>query len=200
MRYRLPAALLLLCSLLAALWWFVSSPQPQPATQPGLAPSERIAPPLASRTPAPGPASDPGLDQGDAPDPESGQPGMIHAPARPRAIAAAEEKPSGPEVAPGLTPAVVLENMRGAFRQYSSRFGGNPVGTNREITSSLNGGNPAQVVFIAPEDGLQINQQGELVDNWGTPYFFHQLSAAEMEIHSAGPDRRMWTTDDLVMK
>jgi len=36
------------------------------------------------------------------------------------------------------------------------------------------------------------------VDPWGTPYFFHQLSGKEMEIHSAGPDKMMWTADDLV--
>jgi len=37
-----------------------------------------------------------------------------------------------------------------------------------------------------------------LVDAWGTPFFFHQLSGHEMEIHSAGPDKIMWTADDLV--
>ena len=45
-----------------------------------------------------------------------------------------------------------------------------------------------------------VNEKGELVDPWGTPYFFHQLSAMEMEIRSAGPDRIMWTEDDLVIK
>ena len=48
--------------------------------------------------------------------------------------------------------------------------------------------------------GLRLNAAGELVDPWGTPYFFHQLSATEMEIHSAGPDKVMWTRDDLVIK
>jgi hypothetical protein len=35
-----------------------------------------------------------------------------------------------------------------------------------------------------------------MCDRWGTPYFFHQVSKTEMEIRSAGPDRRMWTGDD----
>jgi hypothetical protein len=95
---------------------------------------------------------------------------------------------------------VVLENMRSVFRQYAERFGGNPIGTNPEITADLNGGNSKQVQFINSEDGLRINESGELVDSWGTPFFFHQLSAREMEIHSAGPDRVMWTGDDLVIK
>jgi hypothetical protein len=47
---------------------------------------------------------------------------------------------------------------------------------------------------------LRINGKGELVDYWGTPFFFHQLSGTEMEIHSAGPDKVMWTADDLVTK
>ena len=79
-------------------------------------------------------------------------------------------------------------------------FHGNPVGNNAEITSSLNGSNPKQVKFIGAESGLQINDQGELVDPWGTPFFFHQRSAKEMEVRSAGPDKIMWTADDLVAR
>jgi hypothetical protein len=101
---------------------------------------------------------------------------------------------------PDMEPATVLSNMRIVIRQYGSRFGGNPVGTNEEITKALNGENPKQVRFITEESGLRINGRGELVDYWGTPFFFHQLSGTEMEIHSAGPDRIMWTADDLVTK
>jgi hypothetical protein len=90
--------------------------------------------------------------------------------------------------------------MRSVFRQYNARFGGNPVGTNPEITAALNGANPKQVVFLNSEDGLRVNDRGELVDNWGTPFFFHQISSSEMEIRSAGPDHKMWTRDDLVIK
>jgi hypothetical protein len=99
-----------------------------------------------------------------------------------------------------LTPEIVLDNMRHAIRDYGSRFGGNPVGVNAEITSQLNGQNPKQVNFIQPDVGMRINSQGELVDPWGTPYFFHQLSGRETEIRSAGPDKIMWTADDLVTK
>ena len=90
--------------------------------------------------------------------------------------------------------------MRRAIRNYGSRFGGNPVGTNPEITRALAGENPKQVNFLNADDGLRVNADGELVDPWGTPYFFHQLSGTEMEIHSAGPDKKMWTDDDLVAK
>ncbi len=99
-----------------------------------------------------------------------------------------------------LPPATVLENMRLVFRNYISMFGSNPVGTNPEITQALDGGNRRQTHFLNAEDGLRVNGRGELIDSWGTPYFFHQLSGTEMEIHSAGPDRIMWTSDDLVIK
>ena len=44
--------------------------------------------------------------------------------------------------------------MRSTIREFGLRFGGNPVGINREITSALNGNNPKQVNFIRPEAGL----------------------------------------------
>ena len=95
---------------------------------------------------------------------------------------------------------IVLQNVRHAIRDYGSRFGGNPVGSNPEITRALAGRNPNHVNFLNPDAGLRVNATGKLVDPWGTPYFFHQLSGTEMEIHTAGPDRIMWTQDDLVIK
>lgn len=98
-----------------------------------------------------------------------------------------------------LPPETVLANMRTSIRQFASTFGENPVGTNPEITSALQGGNPKHMNFLKP-DGNRVNAKGELVDTWGTPYFFHQISGHEMEIRSAGPDRVMYTGDDLVTR
>ena len=97
---------------------------------------------------------------------------------------------------PGST---VLENMRTTVLQYASTFGQNPVGTNPEITSALQGANPKHINFLK-QDGNRVDGQGQLVDPWGTPYFFHQISAHEMEIRSAGPDQVMYTGDDLVTR
>ena len=99
-----------------------------------------------------------------------------------------------------LPPAIVVANVRRAIRQYGEMFGGDPVGTNPEITSQLLGKNPKHINFVDPSAGMRVNGDGELVDAWGTPYFFHQISGSEMEIHSAGPDKIMWTSDDLVAK
>ena len=107
--------------------------------------------------------------------------------------------PAAPDFT-NLPPETVLENLRITFHSYQSMFGGNPVGTNPEITKALDGDNPKQAHFINAEAGMRINSQGEMIDPWGTPFFFHQLSGTEMEIHSAGPDRIMWTSDDLVIK
>lgn len=117
-----------------------------------------------------------------------------------RAFPASSITTPGTNETPKLAPYTILDNARVVINSYRDRFGGNPVGTNPEITAALLGENPKQVNFITPESGLRVNGNGELVDAWGTPFFFHQLSGREMEIHSAGPDRVMWTLDDLVIK
>ena len=104
------------------------------------------------------------------------------------------------EASPSIDPAIVVDKMRIVIRNYGSMFNGNPVGNNPEITAELNGGNPKSVRFITEDSGLRINGRGELVDYWGTPFFFHQISGTEMEIRSAGPDKKMWTADDIVTK
>jgi hypothetical protein len=108
--------------------------------------------------------------------------------------------PASPLQITDIPPAIVLENMGRAIRQYGAMFGGNPVGNNPEITSQLNGNNPKHINFINAAAGMRLNENGELIDPWGTPYFFHQISGTDMEIHSAGPDKIMWTTDDLITR
>lgn len=88
-------------------------------------------------------------------------------------------------------------NVSLMFRDFRTRLGGNPVGSNAEIMKAIMGGNSAQAT-LGPPPGQTLNDQGELVDRWGTPYFFHQMSKTHMEIRSAGPDRIMWTADDVV--
>ena len=82
------------------------------------------------------------------------------------------------------------------FRNYRTLTGENPVGTNAEIMEAVIGGNP-KGAKLGPPEGQQLNPNGELIDRWGTPYFFHQLTKDHIEIRSAGPDRVMWNEDDL---
>lgn len=82
------------------------------------------------------------------------------------------------------------------FRNYRTLTGENPVGTNAEIMEAVIGGNP-KGAKLGPPEGQQLNPGGELIDRWGSPYFFHQLTRDRIEIRSAGPDRVMWNEDDL---
>ena len=83
------------------------------------------------------------------------------------------------------------------LRDYRTLAGENPVGTNAEIMHAIIGGNP-KGARLGPPEGQSLNGNGELIDRWGTPYFFHQLGKDLMEIHSAGPDRRMGSADDII--
>lgn len=90
-----------------------------------------------------------------------------------------------------------VESLAFNIRQYQLRFGGNPVGTNAEIVRELTGGNEKGATYL-PSDLKRLNDKGELVDRWGTAYFFHQEAADRMEVRSAGADRILWTSDDVV--
>ncbi|MEO5712699.1 MAG: hypothetical protein ABIT37_04350 [Luteolibacter sp.] len=90
-----------------------------------------------------------------------------------------------------------LDKVSLMLRDYRTLTGENPVGTNSEIMKTLMGENP-KGARLGPPEGQGLNENGELLDRWGTPYFFHQLTSDLMEIRSAGPDRRMWNDDDLI--
>ena len=85
------------------------------------------------------------------------------------------------------------------LRDFRTRMGENPVGSNAEIMRALMGGNSAGA-NLGPPAGQNLSAGGELVDRWGTPYFFHQLGKNSMEIRSAGPDKQMWTADDQILR
>lgn len=80
---------------------------------------------------------------------------------------------------------------------FRSNARANPTGNNAEITAILTGKNTFRLALIPPAHPA-INAQGELCDRWGRPFFFHQVSGTNMEIRSAGPDRKMWTDDDAL--
>lgn len=91
-----------------------------------------------------------------------------------------------------------LNAVDATIRNFQAVHGENPIGSNAEITGALLGNNLKQIKLEVPP-GSHLNGEGEMCDRWGTPYFFHQVSKTEMEIRSAGPDRRMWTGDDSQM-
>jgi hypothetical protein len=86
-----------------------------------------------------------------------------------------------------------VEQLLYFFRQG---FGENPVGQNEDIVAMLLGENSKRAAYL-PADCPAI-KDGKLVDAWGTPYWFHPVSKDRMEIRSAGPDRDLFTGDDLL--
>jgi len=89
----------------------------------------------------------------------------------------------------------IVLDLVDTFRSNFPRDG-NPVGNNAEITAALTGRNQLRLVLI-PRRHPAINAQGELCDRWGTPFFFHAESGTKMEIRSAGPDKKFYSTDDV---
>jgi hypothetical protein len=186
-------AILLLAA--AALWFFIHSKNavPPPGALPtGMPSAGQPENPSAGASPA-GTAASPSAAGADS-----------TAPPKPPAnlsAGAGVVQPVPATVPPlDIPPEIVLQNVRHAITQYGAMFGGNPVGNNPEITAALAGDNPKQINFIKPEAGMHINGNGELVDTWGTPLFFHQLSGTDTEVRSAGADRKMWTPDDLLTR
>lgn len=108
-------------------------------------------------------------------------------------------RPSAPPGPPDAKAMLAIDQVNLMIRDYRTMAGENPVGTNAEIMAAVMGDNPKNAK-LGPPEGAQLNEKGELIDRWGTPYFFHQLSKTHMEIRSAGPDKVMWTADDPVVK
>jgi hypothetical protein len=98
-------------------------------------------------------------------------------------------------ISPSITPEESLNVISQILGHYRYAYQENPVGENSEITDRLLGNNPRKIVFIAPD--CEALRGGMLVDPWGTPLFFHALSAEQMDVASAGSDREFWTADDL---
>ena len=86
----------------------------------------------------------------------------------------------------------VLDN----FRLLAKVDGALPLGSNEEIVQALTGENPVKLQFLSP-DHPAIDAEGRLVDRWDMPLFFHALAHDRIEIRSAGPDRILWTQDDI---
>lgn len=70
------------------------------------------------------------------------------------------------------------------------------MGANEEFAAALMGKNAAKEVFLMAPHAC-LNAKDQLVDRWGSPLFFHVRDRDRIDIRSAGPDREMWTADDL---
>lgn len=74
-----------------------------------------------------------------------------------------------------------------------------PGGLNEEIVAGLRGNNPRKLRLIE-DSHPKLSPSGELLDRYGTPYYLHPLSEKMIEIRSAGPDKKLWTDDDIAIE
>lgn len=72
-----------------------------------------------------------------------------------------------------------------------------PSAENVELANALLGQNKKKVAYMH-SSSIRLNDHGELIDQWGTPYSFHMESMRTTTIRSAGPDCMHYTQDDIV--
>lgn len=89
-----------------------------------------------------------------------------------------------------------LEIVTAVLDSFRRAFDGNPVGENEEIFVALRGKNPKKIRYL-PDQFPGLQDDGRVVDRWGTPWRFHALSGREMEVLCAGPDCLFGTQDDI---
>lgn len=100
---------------------------------------------------------------------------------------------------PGSRPEDDLGSMAHAFSNLLLLVKGDApfhMGANEEFAAALRGRNRDQLRFL-PDTHPCFNAQGQVIDRWGTPLFFHVKDRSRIDLRSAGPDRQMWTADDL---
>ena len=104
-----------------------------------------------------------------------------------------------PYAHPASTPEDDLTLMSHALGNFSLLVKGDdplPLGANEDIADALRGKNKAHLRFL-PDDSPVFDRQGRIIDRWGTPLYFHAESRAHLDIRGAGPDKQMWTADDI---
>ena len=164
-----------------ALWLLREEPPAPVAVRAAAAPESaetREAPRLAP--PAPAPAA---------------------APAAPLASARTRGSPLAAELnAPGFDAQHDVATLHAMLRQYLHALRGrqgHPIGNDSDLARVLTGRNPMKLVVLPPQHAA-LTPDGRLRDRWGTPYFIHPRGRLAFEIRSAGPDRRLFTADDVI--
>ncbi len=180
MRRHLPTFLLsaLILALLVWYFWPASTPVSSP---PGAAPASGLTSASASASTSPAKIETPASKIA-APPPASAE----------RSHLADDLNSPKTDLRSDLR---ILNEVFGAFRTNLPREG-NPWGSNPEITAALTGQNKLRLALIPPDHPAISRTTGELLDRYGTPFFFHAESGIRMSITSAGPDKKLHTSDD----
>jgi hypothetical protein len=97
---------------------------------------------------------------------------------------------------PDQEPQQDLEILNELLGLHQRAMGSHPSGDNADIAAALVGAGPDGVFLSRTAKALR---DGQIIDRWGSPYWFHPVAANLTEIRSAGPDRQLFTGDDLVV-
>lgn len=166
-----------------SLLWFLMSSAPPLESPPRPAPPKKVATPAPRKpapvavTAAPAPPEPPPRDR--------------------RAIDPEIQKLADRLMDHTQTPLNDLEIVNEFLDMYRKTFSNLPIGSNEDLTAILTGTNPLSGVLF-PSDSPMI-VKGAIVDRWGSPYWIHPNSGTQVEIRSAGPDKSLFTPDDVIM-
>lgn len=83
------------------------------------------------------------------------------------------------------------------YLQVMQRRPGPPIGDDMDLAKVLKGKNPIKRAVVDPAHPA-FSSEGRILDRWGTPYHVHALSSTAYRVRSAGPDRKLFTQDDIV--
>ncbi len=175
-RARLATWLLLLAALAGARWWQIR-PAPTSATSASFSPSPSASYPSPAFAPATPPAQLPSRAG------TAAQPVLAW-----ERLLAADGSPAEDLAALGdLVNGYVHSGLGDARRS---------IGFNEDLVSTLTDRTALDTAALPPDH--PAIRDGRLLDRWGTPWQVHPLSADVIQLRSAGPDRRLYTPDDLV--
>lgn len=88
-----------------------------------------------------------------------------------------------------------LQDLVTSYLQNTKPSNRKALGPNEEFAIALSDTDAIGDSAI-PQDHPAL-RNGEIIDRWGTPWFFHQESSENITTRSAGPDRRLFTPDDI---
>lgn len=89
-----------------------------------------------------------------------------------------------------------LNDLVVGYLQSGLGAGRRTIGFNEDLVPALT--DTAALGEAALPTGHPAIRDGKLIDRWGTPWQVHPVASDKIELRSAGPDRRLYTADDLV--
>ena len=87
------------------------------------------------------------------------------------------------------------DNLILGLQQYREFVGNYPTGNNATVAKALLGRSEKKILILAVRNKSDINDKGEILDPWRTPFRFY-FSDNEVMIRSAGPNR-VWEDSNV---